>query len=114
MYAIRSYYDSFDFRKLRSVTGPGRCERKSMNHSDEIRSFIAIPLPDKVKEVLSEKITYLKNIIPNNSLKWVQVNNIHLTLKFLGNVTKADLQEFVITSYSIHYTKLYEFHHLVS
>ncbi len=66
-----------------------------MNHSDEIRSFIAIPLPDKVKEVLREKITYLKNIIPNNSLKWVQVNNIHLTLKFLGNVTKADLQELV-------------------
>ena len=59
-----------------------------MNHSDEIRSFIAIPLPDKIKDTLEEKINDLKRHIPNNSVKWVQVNNIHLTLKFLGNVQK--------------------------
>ena len=62
-----------------------------MNHDDEIRAFIAIPLPKEVSEYLTEIISNLKLIIPDKSVKWVQPGNIHLTLKFLGNISKSTL-----------------------
>lgn len=62
-----------------------------MNQDNEIRAFIAIPLPKEVKEYLSNIISDLKLTIPENSVKWVQPENIHLTLKFLGNISKSTL-----------------------
>ncbi len=51
----------------------------------EIRAFIAIELPDEVKNDLSDLISRLK---PGRekAVKWVNPNSIHLTLKFLGNI----------------------------
>ncbi|MBW6471599.1 MAG: RNA 2',3'-cyclic phosphodiesterase [Anaerolineaceae bacterium] len=62
-----------------------------MNHDDEIRAFVAIPLPKDVTEYLSEIISDLKLTFPDKSVKWVQPGNIHLTLKFLGNISKSTL-----------------------
>lgn len=62
-----------------------------MNHEDEIRAFVAIPLPKEVKEYLSDIISDLKLTFPEKSVKWVQPENIHLTLKFLGNISKSTL-----------------------
>ncbi len=62
-----------------------------MNHHDEIRAFVAIPLPKDVTEYLAEIINDLKFTFPDNSVKWVQPDNIHLTLKFLGNISKSTL-----------------------
>lgn len=62
-----------------------------MNHDDEIRAFIAIPLPKEVIEYLAEIISTLKLTMPDKSVKWVQSGNIHLTLKFLGNISKSTL-----------------------
>lgn len=62
-----------------------------MNHDDEIRAFIAIPLPQEVTEYLAEIIFNLKLTMPDKSVKWVQPGNIHLTLKFLGNISKSTL-----------------------
>jgi len=52
---------------------------------EQVRSFIAIRLPDELKIELSEleaslKLNYL------SSVKWVDPYSIHLTLKFLGNI----------------------------
>lgn len=66
-----------------------------MSHTDEIRSFIAIPLPDEIKQLINQKISTLRTIFPSNSIKWVQANNIHLTLKFLGNQSKSVLNELI-------------------
>ncbi len=62
-----------------------------MNHDDEIRAFVAIPLPSEVIYYLTEIISNLKQVFPEDSLKWVHLANIHLTLKFLGNISKSTL-----------------------
>ncbi|MDO9085702.1 MAG: RNA 2',3'-cyclic phosphodiesterase [Anaerolineaceae bacterium] len=62
-----------------------------MNHNDDIRAFIAIPLPNHVSEYLSNIIKIFKETFPGNAVKWVNPDNIHITLKFLGDVSKSNL-----------------------
>lgn len=54
-----------------------------------IRTFIAIKLPDDVIERLREVQTRLKR--EGLDIKWVRPENIHLTLKFLGDIPSADV-----------------------
>ena len=57
-----------------------------MPHSpDQIRSFIAIELPEEVKEGLVRLRGELERE-EHTFVKWVDVGGIHLTLKFLGNI----------------------------
>ena len=51
----------------------------------QIRSFIAIELPDELKSELVQLEARLKSI-DQPFVKWVDPYSIHLTLKFLGNV----------------------------
>jgi RNA 2',3'-cyclic 3'-phosphodiesterase len=55
------------------------------NTSEQVRTFIAIELPDQVKQGLGQLQATLKAVHPD-SAKWVDPYSIHLTLKFLGNV----------------------------
>jgi RNA 2',3'-cyclic 3'-phosphodiesterase len=48
----------------------------------KIRAFVAIELPDTVKEFLEDISSRLKKC--GADVKWVKTNGIHLTLKFLG------------------------------
>jgi len=50
-----------------------------------IRTFIALPLPDSVKQVLEETTQSLKGRI---DARWVRPNAMHLTLKFLGDIAE--------------------------
>src|SRR3989304_906792 len=52
---------------------------------EQIRSFIAIELPDELKLALGQLEIQLKAGKPS-SVKWVDPHSIHLTLKFLGNI----------------------------
>jgi len=53
---------------------------------EQIRSFIAIELPDALKQELAKLQGKLRQ--PQQSwIKWVNPQGIHLTLKFLGNVS---------------------------
>jgi len=52
---------------------------------EQVRSFIAIELPDELKEGLAQIEAQLKLGKPS-SVKWVDPSSIHLTLKFLGNI----------------------------
>jgi len=55
-----------------------------------IRSFIAIELPDEVKRELAQLIYELgKAKYP--FVKWVDMENTHLTLKFLGNIPQGQV-----------------------
>lgn len=58
--------------------------------SDTIRTFIAIELSKETQENLSQIIKELKS--SGADVKWVKPENIHLTLKFLGE-TKISLIE---------------------
>ena len=61
--------------------------------TDTFRAFIAIDLPESVKSFLSEAQEALK--LHRFRVKWVRPQNIHLTLKFLGNTATADTDKIV-------------------
>ena len=52
---------------------------------EQIRSFIAIELPDELKQELAQLEARLK-LSEHSWVKWVEPHSIHLTLKFLGNI----------------------------
>ncbi|MGD9280130.1 MAG: RNA 2',3'-cyclic phosphodiesterase [Desulfobacterales bacterium] len=53
------------------------------------RAFIAVDLPESVKSFLGETQEALKAY--GFRVKWVRPQNIHLTLKFLGDTAAADV-----------------------
>jgi len=56
-----------------------------------MRLFIAITLPDEIKEYIKE----IQKQIPlnDNKIKLVSYEQLHLTLKFLGEVSEKDIDE---------------------
>ena len=64
-----------------------------MSHNpEEIRSFIAIELPDEVRRGLAS----LRNELERDEhrfVKWVDPGGMHLTLKFLGNIPSKRVTE---------------------
>ncbi len=56
-----------------------------------MRAFIAIELPQEIKDALASLQERLK--ISGADVKWVEPKNIHLTLKFLGEVDETKLIE---------------------
>ena len=52
---------------------------------EQVRSFIAVELPEELKQALSRLQDELRQGKPH-SVKWVDPYGIHLTLKFLGNI----------------------------
>lgn len=57
---------------------------------EPIRAFIAIELPSQIKTALGKLQDNLRTS-KNASVKWVDPEGIHLTLKFLGNVDEAEI-----------------------
>jgi 2'-5' RNA ligase len=57
--------------------------------SDTFRAFIAVDLPESVKSFLSETQEALK--VYGFRVKWVRPQNIHLTLRFLGDTATGDI-----------------------
>ncbi len=55
-----------------------------------IRSFIAIEMPASIQDQLDGIITQLKGSL-TGAVRWVPARNIHLTLKFLGDVSPANM-----------------------
>lgn len=54
-----------------------------------IRAFLAIDLPASLRPALSRAQERLKQ--SGADVRWVPVGNIHLTLKFFGNITEAQV-----------------------
>jgi RNA 2',3'-cyclic 3'-phosphodiesterase len=66
---------------------PAACSVSTdMATPDSIRAFIAIVLPPEFKRGLKELRTRL-DLPGQNFLKWVDTDSIHLTLKFLGDIS---------------------------
>jgi len=63
-----------------------------VNSIEQVRSFIAIELPDELKEALVQLQAQLRLGQPT-SVKWVDPYSIHLTLKFLGNIAVGRISE---------------------
>ena len=63
------------------------------------RAFIAVEIDSPNKQKLSELITLLKKT--DTDVKWVNENQMHLTLKFLGNIEETKAQEVSLALESI-------------
>ena len=60
---------------------------------EHIRTFIAIKIAPN-KEIL-KLLQHFKNLLSNDRINWVDSNNFHLTLRFIGNTTRQQLYDLV-------------------
>lgn len=58
-----------------------------------LRSFIAVEIPSEIQAAIALSIAPLKNALPKSLIRWVAPQNVHLTLKFLGDVSPANLEQ---------------------
>lgn len=58
-----------------------------------LRTFVAIPLPQPLLAELGRLQRELERAIPPRSVRWVQPDSIHLTLKFLGDTPTGKLPQ---------------------
>ncbi len=56
-----------------------------------LRAFVAIPVPRQVQEGLATALDRIRDSVPRKSVRWVQPENIHLTLRFFGDVLASDV-----------------------
>ncbi len=61
---------------------------------ETIRAFVAIELSDEVKQALRNVQDKLRGAPGSREVRWVAPENMHLTLKFLGNVDRARLTRY--------------------
>ena len=58
---------------------------------DSLRAFIAIEIPPGIKKVLGLQTANLR-AQAGRSVRWVAFENMHLTLKFLGDLSPANVE----------------------
>src|SRR5258705_5283528 len=57
------------------------------------RVFCAIELPKTVREVVLNHIARLQEALPNAKASWSRDANLHLTLKFLGEIQRSSVAD---------------------
>jgi 2'-5' RNA ligase len=60
------------------------------NPMSVIRAFIAIDLSPDIVQKLDQVLSDLRKWLPGASVRWVPAKNIHLTIKFLGDVSVSN------------------------
>jgi 2'-5' RNA ligase len=60
-----------------------------------LRTFIAVELPAGIQNAISQSTAPLRNSLPKTLIRWVVPQNVHLTLKFLGDVSSTTLEHLV-------------------
>ena len=58
-----------------------------------MRAFIAVELPPEVKKNIAGLVGDLKRI--DAPVKWVEPENLHITLKFLGEVEESKIEKLI-------------------
>jgi 2'-5' RNA ligase len=58
------------------------------------RVFCAIELPETVRELALKQIARLKQAVPDANASWSRNSNLHLTLKFLGDIPLPSVANF--------------------
>jgi 2'-5' RNA ligase len=62
------------------------------------RVFCAIELPENVREQLTEYISALRRTVPQARASGSRLENIHLTLKFLGEIPRTKVESFTLAT----------------
>jgi 2'-5' RNA ligase len=63
--------------------------------TEQFRLFIALTLPDEVKQRIERVQTELRGQLPDKGARWTRREQFHLTLRFLGNVAVDRVEELV-------------------
>jgi 2'-5' RNA ligase len=58
---------------------------------DDMRVFVALDIPAEVREQLNQYIDRLRQLAPD--ARWARTESLHVTLKFVGEVSDAKVQE---------------------
>ncbi len=67
-----------------------------MTHPEKtLRAFIAIETPRPMQEAIGRQTAALRQRLPAPLVRWVPPENIHLTLKFLGETSITTLEQLV-------------------
>jgi RNA 2',3'-cyclic 3'-phosphodiesterase len=56
-----------------------------------IRTFIAVDPPSSIQQAIQKSVNDLRQLV-GVSVRWVPARNIHLTLKFLGEISPANVE----------------------
>ena len=56
-----------------------------------MRAFIAVDLPAHIQGKLEQAVNKLNKQLDDLPIRWVPTDNIHLTIKFLGDVSESNL-----------------------
>ncbi len=59
---------------------------------NQIRTFIALDFPLSILDSIEQQTKRLRQTLGNDVIRWVLTHNLHLTLKFLGNVPVSHLE----------------------
>jgi len=54
-----------------------------------LRAFIAIELPKHLQDTIEKQTIRLRQTLGNDLIRWVPSQNMHLTLKFLGDIATS-------------------------
>jgi 2'-5' RNA ligase len=57
-----------------------------------LRAFIAIQIPADIQDAIQEQTSDLRRALGASLIRWVPIQNIHLTLKFLGDTSPANIE----------------------
>ena len=57
-----------------------------------LRAFIAVELPPEIHKAIESETAPLRAALDSSLVRWVPTSNIHLTLKFLGGVSSANVE----------------------
>jgi len=57
-----------------------------------LRAFIAVEIPPEVHQAIEVKTALIRAALNKSLVRWVPTGNIHLTLKFLGDISPANIE----------------------
>jgi len=57
-----------------------------------LRAFIAIELPKQLQDALDKQTTRLRQPLGEDLVRWIPTQNMHLTLKFIGNIAASHVE----------------------
>jgi len=59
-----------------------------------VRTFVALEIPREIVDVIGHGRRFLEQRLP--PARWVRPENLHLTLRFLGSISRPTLEELVL------------------
>lgn len=62
---------------------------------DNVRAFIALELPQEIKQAIADYVAPLRAL--DKGLSWTKAENVHLTLKFLGDTPQSQIEKVAAT-----------------